>query len=496
MIRVSVSLLSILVLASCDRQLDSRHKSLAAKVPAIAESEKLPGGATSVSYRPFASFIKPAANLPQNQRAEFHAGKALARQPWIKAPTVTHARDGLGPLYNARTCLGCHTNGGKGQMPETADERLFAALVRVSLPGADGVHGVVAEPVYGEQLQSQSVALFHQLGDRVPIDDRSRIVEAPPEAYIYVDWQRRDFVYPDGSSVELRYPKLRIENLGYGALHAKTLVSLRIAPAIHGLGLLELIEQGSIDLRADAEDANSDGISGRVNQVWDLERQKTVPGRFGWKANRSSLNTVTAAAFAGDIGISNPLFPDQPCSQAQIKCQQTANGNDEENVELPAHLLDLTVEFIRNIGVPKQRSNKSNTGSGEFAASRALFYQTGCADCHTPSHNTAHSAAHPHLSQQVIWPYTDLLLHDMGPDLADGRPDYLATGSEWRTPPLWGTGLNKSVNGNVFFLHDGRAQSVEQAILWHGGEAKASQQRFVILNKEQRQALLRFVEAI
>lgn len=458
--------------------------------PEFEASEALPAGKASVGTAPYPSFMSPASNLPADKRPAFHAGKALAHQPWVKAPTITDARDGLGPIYNARTCLACHVNGGRSIMPVDGSMELFGAFVRISLPGSDPIQGVVAEPTYGTQLQTQSIALSHQV--RQP-GLKEKNTEAPPEAYIHIDWQYQDFTYPDHTRISLRKPQLRLEHLGYGALHPQTRFSLRNAPPILGVGLLELIPQAAIDAQADPQDKNGDGISGRVNQVWDFVTQQTVAGRFGLKANRANnLEIVTAAAFAGDVGISNPLFPAQPCTQAQPLCLQTTNGNDENGFELPAQLLTLVTDFSRNLGVPK----RNNADAENLLQGRELFYASGCQQCHTPRYVTSTSARLPHLSQQTIWPYTDLLLHDMGPDLADNRTDYQASGSEWRTPPLWGAGLGKKVNGSDNLLHDGRARSVEEAILWHGGEATASRQHFIELPAAKRQLLLQFVESL
>ena len=465
-------------------------------IPKFDVSELLPGGAASVSFKPFASFELPAANIPVKQRTDFHAGKALARQPWIKAPATTDARDGLGPLYNARTCLNCHVNGGRGTVPADGKTPLFGPVVRLSLPGHDPIAGAVPEPNYGHQLQTQSVALSHIFSRVQEPGDPAKDPEAPPEAYAYLDWQTHTFTYPDGQTAELRKPQPRLERLGYGKLHPDTLFSLRAAPAIHGLGLLELIADQSIAKFADPDDRNGDGISGRINQVWDTEAQQTVPGRFGWKANQPNLRNTVAGAFHADVGISNPLFSSQPCSATQIRCLRTHTGNNKDGFELPDHLLKLVTHFTRNIGVPT-REGRSYSNSQQKRDGRVLFYESGCASCHTPSHKTKKIAgANSHLGNQRIWPYSDLLLHDMGPELADGRPDFTASGSEWRTPPLWGIGLSKQVNGQAFLLHDGRARSIEEAILWHGGEGQAAQQQFVALNKNQRGELIRFVESL
>jgi len=457
-------------------------------------SAALPGGEGSTAFLPFPSYDKPFANLPENARADFYAGKALAEQPWIKAPTTTTARDGLGPIYNARTCLSCHIRGGRGRMPDSGGE-LRQGIVRLSLsPQASEQHanslsllGVIPEPTYGDQLQTQSVSLAHQLRQKAAKTEFSK-TDVPPEAYVKIVWHERNFSYPDGATANLRKPLIELTNQGYGELHQDTRFSLRNAPPIHGMGLLERIPQSSIDSIADPQDNNRDGISGRVNQVWDVEAKQTRPGRFGLKANRPSLAMAVAGAFANDVGISNPLFSESPCTPKQTRCLQQANGNDAEGVELPAHLLELVVNFNRNLGVPSARESSEN--------GRRAFTHVGCVNCHQPSFTTSLDPQRPHLSQQIIWPYSDLLLHDMSEELADNRTDFTANGSEWRTPPLWGLGLSAKVNGSMHLLHDGRARSVEEAILWHSGEGENAKQLFTALPEETRLALIQFVESL
>lgn len=481
---------AVLALSACGLIMNADYGEMALQRSA---SEAFPGGEGSVGVAPFASFELPASNLPESQRPLFHAGKALANQPWTKAPTATDSRDGLGPLYNARTCLGCHIKGGRGPLPHSSEQPIFTAVLRLSMPGEkDLEHGSRPEPVYGDQIQGQSVALSHQLRGRIIPKSPDVNPEAPPEARVYLDWHEKVFEYPDGKVQKLRYPQPRLEELGYGTLDSHALFSLRAAPAIHGMGLLESVEQSAIDALADPLDNDGNGISGRVNQVWDFERGATVPGRFGWKANRASLRITVAAAFQGDVGITNPVFPDQPCTASQQRCQRTPNGNDENGFELSEHFLALTVSFVRDIGVPISRIQTEQTMLG-----REKFFASGCAACHQPSFTTkALTGDRAHLSQQTIWPYTDLLLHDMGIALADGRPDYEASASEWRTPPLWGVGLSARVNGVGTLLHDGRARTIEEAILWHGGEGAHSRRGFAALSSREREALIAFVESL
>lgn len=445
-----------------------------------------PGGDTTVALGPTRSMVLPAANLDEPGKARFHAGKALANQPWVRAPTLTDARDGLGPLYNARSCLACHVKGGRG-VGLAGNEPLFASLVRLSLPGA-GPHGEpVPDPVYGTQLQPQSVSLSHQLGKRIDGDEGPR-----PEATPSVVWTTVPFAYPDGTRIDLRKPDLQLGELGYGPLHADTRAGIRHAPPLQGMGLLELIEIADLERRVDPDDADGDGISGRMNRVWDPEQQRERPGRFGWKANQPSVRVQVAAAFNGDVGITSPIYPEQPCTARQAECLAAPSGNDADGFELPEDLLDLVVFFNMSIAVIERRQPEHEL----VVRGSALFSSVGCDGCHTPRYVTGTDPEYPHLSGQDVWPYTDLLIHDMGPQLADGREDYLASGSEWRTPPLWGVGLARAMHEHVGLLHDGRARSVEEAILWHAGEADASRERFAALHADERRALIAFVRSL
>ena len=474
-------------------------------VPPVSDTERYPGGRATVSISPFASMEKVVPNLPESEKPHFYSGRALARQPWVKAPTITDARDGLGPIYNARGCLACHIKGGKSLLPTRPDAPLFGPLVRMSVvlddasamqTAAQSMDGVIPDPVYGDQLQTQSIALLHQLHKATPLEI-AETGDVPPEAYAYLDWETSSYTYPDGHVVELRKPLLNLKHAAYGDFDPNTRFSLRNAPAIHGMGLLERIPQQALAALADPDDLNGDGISGRQNQVWDSRTQSFQPGRFGHKANRPNLDMIVGSAFATDIGISNPMFPNQPCSPQQALCNAQRNGNNRQGFELPDNLLRLVTNFNRNLGVPIRR----DMDNSDVKAGRSLFYQAGCHQCHQPSFVTEDRVAgidepQSHLGGQTIWPYTDLLLHDMGPALADGRPDFAASGSEWRTPPLWGAGLLQQVNGAAAYLHDGRARTLEEAILWHGGEAAAAQGRFVNLPQQQRQQLLKFVGSL
>lgn len=482
-VRSSLVLLGVLCAFGCVRE--------SSPAPAVDRSERLPGGATSIEIAAGASFSLPAANLSPPQKAEFYAGRALAHQPWVRGPTTTDARDGLGPLYNARTCLACHVNGGRGRLPERDDAMLLQGVLLLGTGEHDARLGARPDPVYGPQLQTQSISLAHQLRHVRGIEQASLSQTIPPEAHPTLRFDEHEFTYPDGTSLTLRRPRVVLKRLAYGPLADETRISLRVAPPIHGAGLLEAIPQAAIEANADPDDRDGDGISGRVNRVWDFEHQRAAPGRFGWKASRPSLKVQVAAALASDMGITSALFHEQPCTAAQAGCLRGPHGVDEDGVEISDALLESLVQFNRGIAVPVRRKEDHPM----VRQGRALFYAARCNDCHVPTATTSAKAAAP-LANQTLWPYTDLLLHDMGPALADDRPDYDASGSEWRTPPLWGVGLSRAVNGARGLLHDGRARTVEEAILWHGGEGTQSREAFTRLTIDERKALVAFVKSL
>jgi CxxC motif-containing protein (DUF1111 family) len=274
------------------------------------------------------------------------------------------------------------------------------------------------------------------------------------------------------------------------------MMSPRIAPPMIGLGLIEAIAEAAIRANADPDDRDKDGISGRPNEVWSVADDHVTLGRFGWKAGAPSIRQQSAEAAAGDIGLSNPLAPQAAgdCTGAQKVCLDAPNGNSERSggFEIGQELMDLVVFYTQNLAVPLRRG----ADKPEVLQGKALFNSLGCAACHRPSFTTGTVEGQPQLSNQKIWPYTDLLLHDMGEGLADNRPEGVADGREWRTAPLWGLGLTEIVSGHTFFLHDGRARNVEEAILWHGGEAQAARDGYAKLTKAERKALLAFVNSL
>ncbi|MNK78227.1 Cytochrome c [compost metagenome] len=439
------------------------------------------GGSATVRKTDQNAFSMPSANLPPSRRVDFSVGNSFFRSPWVIAPSTTTARDGLGPLFNTNACQGCHIKDGRGHPPTPDDVNAVSMLVRLSIPDAPVYAkvieqlGVVPEPVYGGQFQDMAVP------------------GVAPEGKVRVDYTAVPVRFKDGTEVELRKPSLNITQLGYGPMHPDTRFSARVAPPMIGLGLLEAIPDEAILANAEAQAKANNGISGRPNRVWDDAQQKTVLGRFGWKAGQPNLNQQNVHAFSGDMGLTTSLRPVDDCTDAQTACKQAPSGNGPNGEpEVSDNILRLVLFYSRNLAVPARR----DVSAPEVLAGKTLFYQAGCQSCHTPKYTTAANAAEPELANQVIRPYSDLLLHDMGDGLADNRSEFQASGRQWRTPPLWGIGLTQAVSGHTQFLHDGRARNLLEAVLWHGGEAKAAQQQVLSFNAEQRAALLAFLNSL
>ena len=443
---------------------------VAGGAPADPSQEALSGGAATVRATTRQAFGQPLPHLTADQETRFFVGNSFFNRNWVSAPASTAARDGLGPLFNARSCSACHLHDGRGRPPAPGEDML-SMLVRLSVPGQDSQRGVVPEPTYGDQFNSLALP------------------GVPPEGRVLVTYEEVPGAYEDGEPYSLRRPTYTFSDLQYGPMHPHTLLSPRVAPAMVGLGLLEAVSESALLAMADPDDRDGDGISGRLNHVWDRARQETVVGRFGWKANQPNVAQQVAGAFLGDIGITSPLFPDENCPVDAAACRQAANGGSPE---LSESLLGHVVFYSRTLAVPARR----NSGLPKVKRGKKLFDEAQCNACHTPILRTGAVPGLPDLSGQVIHPYTDLLLHDMGAGLADDRPDYEASGSEWRTPPLWGVGLIDTVNRHSFFLHDGRARNLAEAILWHGGEAEVSKERFRRMPREDREALLQFLNSL
>ncbi|WP_028943325.1 di-heme oxidoredictase family protein [Pseudomonas vranovensis] len=443
--------------------------------------EALGGGKTTVNKRDQNAYSMPSANLAPSRRLDFSVGNSFFRNPWVIAPATTTARDGLGPLFNTNACQNCHIKDGRGHPPGPNAKHAVSMLVRLSIPDQPQYAkvieqlGIVPEPVYGGQFQDMAVP------------------GVAPEGKVRVEYSPVPVTFKDGTTVELRQPTLKITQLGYGPMHPDTRLSARVAPPMIGLGLLEAIPEAALLANADPDDRNGDGIRGRPNQVWDDAQGKTVMGRFGWKAGQPNVNQQNVHAFSGDMGLTTRLRPMDDCTPAQLDCLNAPSGNGANgDQEVSENILRLVLFYTRNLAVPIRQ----DVDSPQVLAGKNLFHQAGCQSCHTPRFTTAADVAEPELANQLIRPYSDLLLHDMGPGLADNRTEFKAGGQDWRTPPLWGIGLTQTVSGHTQLLHDGRARNLLEAVLWHGGEAEAAKQHVLTFNAEQRAALLAFLNSL
>jgi CxxC motif-containing protein (DUF1111 family) len=427
--------------------------------------------------------------MPFERELDFKIGNALFRKFWVSAPASTKTSDGLGPLFNARSCQGCHLKDGRGHPPKAnwPEDDAISMFLRLSIPPETDAHrqllaehraNVILEPTYGGQLQDLAIQ-GHS------IEGRMRIT-----------YEQVQVAFADGGKASLRKPRYEVTDLGFGPLQPKTMLSPRVAPPMIGLGLLESIPEADVLALADPDDRDRDGISGRPNRVWSIRDDSVRLGRFGWKAGNATITQQAAEAFAGDIGISSTLVPHPwgDCTVSQAACRAAPNGAPKTvpTIEIADDLLALVSFYSSNLAVPRRR----NARATDVIRGQALFTEIGCARCHHPSFTTGARADQPHLGGQSIWPYTDLLLHDMGEGLADNRAEGVADGREWRTAPLWGVGLTEVVSGHSFLLHDGRARSIEEAILWHGGEAEAARDAYATLSKQERDALVAFVKSL
>jgi CxxC motif-containing protein (DUF1111 family) len=452
-----------------------------ARAPSEAELAAQGGDAT-VEVAGSQAFGQPLPGMSGADQRTFAVGNSFFRDNWVTAPSSTEARDGLGPIFNAQSCSSCHFEDGRARPPEGPDDPERGLLLRISVPG-EGPDAVPApHPLYGDQIQDRAIN------------------GVPPEASIVITTEERAGTYSDGSGYTLAVPRYDVVDAeGRSVLGDEVMLSPRVAPAMFGVGLLEGVPDEVLVEMEDPDDADGDGISGRVHWLPDPAADADAPddpdaptqgvaGRFGWKASVATVRDQSAAAFVGDIGITSSLHPDQPCTAVEPECLAAPSGGDPE---IGDERLDQVTFYARTLAVPARR----DVGTDETDRGQELFEQTGCAACHAAELRTGPSDI-PALDGQVIRPYTDLLLHDMGPDLADERPDGDASGSEWRTPPLWGVGLVETVNGHTLFLHDGRARNLVEAILWHGGEAEAARDGFTDLSERDREALVTFLESL
>jgi CxxC motif-containing protein (DUF1111 family) len=435
------------------------------------------------------AFSLSSGNMDFKRELDFKVGNGIFRKNWVSAPSSTDASDGLGPLFNSRACQNCHLKDGRGHPPLSSDvpDDSGSMLVRLSVPPAtDEERALLAahkanslpDPTYGGQLQDFSI----------------QGIDA--EGKLKIEYKERKVKLAGGETISLRVPTYSLTGLNYGPASPAIMISPRVAPQMIGLGLLEAVPEEQILASADPDDANKDGISGKPNMVWSRENNKVMLGRFGWKAGIPTIAQQAAEAFNGDIGLSTTMIPKGhgDCTEKETACLAAPTGDSPkyQNVEVGDDLFAMVAFYSKNLAVPPRRK----PDDPEVLKGKELFYQVGCTSCHKPKFMTGDAPGQPHLSHQLIYPYTDMLLHDMGDGLADERPEGEANGNEWRTPPLWGIGLTGTVNGHTLFLHDGRARNITEAIVWHGGEAEASRDKFAALSKADRARLVAFVNSL
>lgn len=445
--RIGMALLTALWLSGCF-EADNEHKTSVNMLTALPKE-------MVSSDRSKQAFSHPFDGMDNTATDRFVLGRSFFHIPWVQAPSATTARDGLGPLFSANTCVNCHTRNGAGVAVDAAGRMQRSLLLRLA-------KDVGGDPVYGVQLSMNGTH------------------DTPYEGVSRVTYSEKPGRYPDGTPYTLRAPVYSVTQLQYGPLDPGTLLSPRIAPALIGMGLIEAIPEAAILAAVDVEDADNDGISGKANRVLDPDRNITVAGRFTWKAAAPSIRFQSANAASNDMGLTSPLFPRETCTPVQTACLKAPKGRHA--YDLPGQRLDAIAYYVTHLKVPKPRPG------AEDAAAKKLFARLSCDRCHTPSFTTQKG--------RKIAPFSDFLLHDMGPALADGAMDHGAEGSEWRTAPLWGIGLYQTVSGEANYLHDGRARSIEEAILWHGGEAQAARTAFMALDTVERAMLINYVGAL
>ena len=455
------------------------------------------GGDTGISITTSESYSKPSSNIPASRKGDFFIGNAFFRQPWVVAPASTDSRDGLGPLFNVAACQSCHIKDGRGHAPMSADDDADSLLIRLAMPATT--------PEQQQQLQNSLVEKIPHAVYGGQLQDRG-IQGIAAEARVQVVWTPEPVKFADGHVETLRRPTFTLNNPGYGEFDPELMVSPRIALPMIGLGLLEQIPEADIKRQADAKDKDGNGITGKFNWVLDPQTGKTALGRFGWKAGQSRLLTQNQSAFNEDMGLTSRIRPIESCTKNQPDCLSAPTGADEQGdggspVEVSNDVAKFVEFYTRNLAVPHRR----NADDPLVLAGKKQFYDIGCVQCHTPRYQLP-TTDDDRLEQhgQIIYPYTDMLLHDMGDDLADrtiagqlppksAQVEFLANSFEWRTPALWGIGLAQTVDPQATFLHDGRARTPMEAVLWHGGEAEPQKQRVLKLDKKGREALNAFL---
>ena len=470
-----LTLLVSILLIACDSKSPVDVESMP-----VSSTSALSGGDTTVFDASSHAFSIPAPNLSPAALEKHLEGDVEFEAVFVTAPAVVNP--GLGPIYNNISCINCHTRDGRGR-PPGPNEKLVSLLFRLSLPKPTVEEG--ADPASQQSQRRQTAQPPTPVpGFGTQLNNRA-IYGKSPEGSVKIDYTEETLTTPDGTRVHLRYPNYTLTET-YRPLPKNVEVSPRVAPVVFGLGLLEAIPEKTILAYADETDVNGDGISGKPNFVWDVVKKQYALGRFGWKANQPTLLQQVASAYHDDMGITTSLF------LTENSAGQPQHTKHSATPEVSDDILEAVTLYVQTLAVPARRKHDDP----QVKHGEQLFAQAQCASCHIPTLRTGVLIGVPSVSNQTIHPYTDLLLHDMGPGLADNRPDFRASGTEWRTPPLWGIGLVETVNGHTNFLHDGRARNLMEAILWHGGEAEASREATLQMSKTERDALIAFLKSL
>lgn len=460
---INIAILPLLLLSCSKNDSPTPDEYEGIDLPNISE-RTYAGGATTVFSVNSKAYSAPAENLTEADNLRHDEGDAMFEVTFVSDPSQPY--HGLGPIYNSNSCISCHPGDGRAAFP-TDLVRSRGFFMRVSLPGADSNGSPIPVPGFGTQVQNHAITGFK------------------PEGTFGVSYTDSIVNFKDGTKVTLKVPHYTLTGVS-ATVPPNILISPRTSMPIYGLGLLEFIPEADLKALEDVEDKNKDGISGKINYVWDGVHKRTMVGRFGWKANTATLLDEAAGSFSGDLGVTNHYYP------IEIgKGQAFSDDGNTDGDQMTKDQVDATEFYLRTLAVPAARNmNKKSVRNGA-----RIFEGIGCAKCHVAKQRTLAAPINA-LANQTFYPYTDMLLHNMGPALADRRPDFLADGYEWRTRPLWGIGLQEIASGHTNFLHDGRAKNITEAILWHGGESERSKAIFLKLKKKEREDLLEFLNSI
>lgn len=491
--------IGFITLSACGGSEDSATGDNEDPVVENPKIEHLSAGETSTPDNSADAFSSRSENMTVTDRIQlFELGDDFFQNPWVAGSASTSSRDGLGGLFNNNACQDCHIRDGRGHAPDEGSDDFSSILFRTA-----------RTRITQEQNDAMLNAILPNVGDSSVGGQlqQEAVADVMAEVTLSVTYEPVTVNFNDGYQVELRKPIWHFTSLhaeqGYD-FDDDTLFSARVSPQMIGLGLLSLIAESDILVKQDITDSNDDGISGKANYVWSLEHEHSMLGRFGWKAGQPSLLEQAAGAFVNDMGLTNRFHQSESCLAHQTDCIATPNGNGDSvndyDYEVSDTVLDAIALYSAHLSVPQRK----NAYDDDVQRGKALFNELGCVGCHTAQYTTEYSVEHPELSEQVIFPYTDMLLHDMGPELADftidnqpGTPaqlyEFSATATEWRTPPLWGIGRAQVVDPKANFLHDGRARTIMEAVLWHGGEANIAKERVMGLSEKERDDLLSFL---